>query len=782
MKPQNFHDLFLEISKRKNTDILFFEETKYRCIPWDISTFIHSVDIFRSYFKQNKIPTKSKIITCLPNNPKYVALFFACALEGVIIVPIDVQSQEDFIHNISKEITPHIYIGKSLQETISGCLCLAISDIEDSVRYNEQHPNINRFESCFEIVYTSGSTSKPKGVILTQENIFSNINSVIETKVIAKNSRFISVLPLSHMFEQTAGLFVPLVLGATIYYPYLKDPKHLISFSIDKEITSVVATPAFFALLYKESLNKESLIHKNCFKDFISGGAPLSENLKNYWETYGVHICEGYGMTEASPIITFNDSIFTDRGVGRPLPGLDIKIAESDNEILIKGPNISTGYFTKEGESNENIIDGWFKTGDLGYLDREGNLHITGRKKNMLVTQAGVKIHPEDIEKILLNNKNIRDVIVTLNDKQEYLIAIVLPIQGKKLEESTLKQEANTLLNDFQKIFEIHIWDLDDFVRLSNGKINRKGTIERYNKIKEGNNIQSDTKKITSLEEIINSITQIPIPLISDSSLLAYDLHIDSIKRLELISKLEQVYFVSLNESDIDHTTTVSRLRTLLSTKTKSLPIKTSYWQINPLSKYVRYLWLTFLTFILSYFEKIHIHQIEKLPDCPVIFIANHSSHLDGPTLLRALLPKRKKIVIIVAKDYFFKNSISSFLIRLCFNAIPVDRQGSIENSIKTIGSYIDKDYSVIIFPEGTRSTDGSLQDFKSGIGYIAKEMRIPVVPIYIQGTYTLLPKGKKLPKKGTVHLYLGKNIMFSEKETYESISKNLHTKIQELM
>lgn len=782
MKSQNFHDLFLEISKRNNEDILFFEETKYRCIPWNPSTFLQSVDIFRSYFRLQELPVQSKIITCLPNSPRYVAIFFACALEGLVIVPVDVQSQEDFIHIISEEITPHIYIGKPLQEPISNCICLTISDIEDSQQNYKQFTETNRFESFFEIVYTSGSTSKPKGVILTQENIFSNINSIIETKVIAKNSRFISILPLSHMFEQTAGLFVPLVLGSTIYYPYLKDPKHLITFSIEKKITSIVATPAFFGLLYKESLNKESLIHKNCFRDFISGGAPLPEKLKDYWETCGIHICEGYGMTEASPIITFNDSNFTDRGVGKPLPGLDIKIAENDSEILVKGPSITTGYFNKKEETDETIIDGWLRTGDIGHVDARGNLHITGRKKNMLVTQAGVKIHPEDIEKILLKNKNIHDVIVTLNDKQEYLVAIVLPVQGKQIDENSIKQEVNIDLNDFQKIFEVYVWSLGDFIRLSNGKINRNATIANYYKKIGGEDVQHVTKKSTSLEEVLSSITQTPTSLISDSKLLAYDLHIDSIKRLELISKLEQIYFVSLNESDIDHTTTVSHLRTLLNTKSKSLPMVISYWQINPLSRYIRSLFFTIITLALSYIEKIHIHQAEHLPQQPVIFIANHSSHLDGPTLLRALLPKKEKIVIVVAKDYFFKNSISSFLIRLCFNALPLDRQGSVENSIKTIGSYVDKGYSVIIFPEGTRSPDGSLQEFKAGIGYIAKEMRTPVVPMYIQGTYALLPKGKKLPKKGAVHLYFGKNILFSEKESYESISNKLHTKIQELM
>lgn len=788
MQSFDFKILLRKIMSANATQILFYEQTRYRIIPWTVQDFSDRLEQARGFLKENKFKQGSKLILCLPNSPWYCILLFVCAVDDYVIIPLDTQSTEEFINKIINETKAEIYIGKDFIEKNPLCTHFTIPDIEN-FHINQKEGIFNSIkQSLFEIVYTSGSTGEPKGVMLSEENICADIHGVFSMIEIPKNSCLLSLLPLSHMFEQTAGLFVPLYFGAKIFYPYKKDPDSIIFIINNYKITDIVATPAFFTSLK----NKLSISYPNVWvrisilkfktklRRFVSGGAPLPPLTKLFWVKNGINFWEGYGMTEASPIITFNQTNKIGNGVGIALKDQEIKIAP-DGEIRVRGENISKGYFNN-AEATKNIIeDGWLATGDIGYLDSKGYLYITGRKKNMLVTQAGVKIFPEDIEKLILQHEHIQDVIVTLDIGEQYLIATIISTNNDLVDKNKIKDKVNMSLNSFQQILKVNSWQGQDFPRLSNGKINRNQCKKILQDTTNRNGTLLFKTSQTTIEEIVAHIVDMEVKEIQDNKKLSYDLHLDSIKRLELISALEQKYNISINESDIRLETTVLDLKKLVKNPKKLKENISTGWQIGILPRIIRFIFQQILFLLLNSFEKISIDSTTQFSKKPMIFTANHSSHLDGPTFLKAISKTNKKIVIIVAKDYFFEKPFLGFLMRLFFNAIPIDRDGAIEKTLYSLGAYIDKGYSILIFPEGTRSTDGKITKFKQGIGFIIKEMQLPVVPIKIKGTYELLPKGAHFPRKGLVTIVVGKLITFSRKDSSVEISESLERIIKVL-
>jgi long-chain acyl-CoA synthetase len=323
------------------------------------------------------------------------------------------------------------------------------------------------------IIYTSGTTGEPKGVILTHKNIISNVNAALEIFPITKDDIFLSFLPLCHIFERMAGYYTAFAAGCTIYYAEsiekvatnLHEAKPTLMTSVPRlferiqsrilknvESQSVTKQKIFYwaleigrqfvAAKKKGSVPlvlsaKHKIADKLVFKKlrertggrlrfFISGGAALSKELGEFFESAGIQIVEGYGLTESSPVIAANRPDDYKFGtVGKPLPGVEVKIA-SDGEILARGPNIMKGYYKKTKETEETVIDGWLHTGDIGVFDSEGFLMITDRKKHLFKTSAGKYIAPTPIENIFLSSKYI-DQFVLIGDRRMFLSALIVP-------------------------------------------------------------------------------------------------------------------------------------------------------------------------------------------------------------------------------------------------------------------------------------------------------------------------------------------------------------------
>ena len=349
------------------------------------------------------------------------------------------------------------------------------------------------------LIYTSGTTGTPKGVMLTHGNLVSNIQATYRAQKFTDHEVFLSFLPLSHVFERMTGHFSAFGIGAKTYYAEsiesvadnMKEAKPSILVSVPrlyekihaKIISGVENAPALRRCIFNWSLSvgrKASLLKYNNqnlsaglkikyalakklvfnkvktrfggnIRSFISGGAPLSKELAEFFYSLNLLILEGYGLTETSPIISCNrEDSYRFGSVGQPLDNVEIKIAD-DGEILCKGPNVMQGYFNKEKETKEAIdLDGWFHTGDIGEIDSQGFLKITDRKKSIIVTSGGKNIAPAPIENSILNSVYVEQCIV-IGDKRNFVSCLIVP--NFESLEGFLKKE-NIELSSSQAIIE----------------------------------------------------------------------------------------------------------------------------------------------------------------------------------------------------------------------------------------------------------------------------------------------------------------------------------------
>lgn len=361
------------------------------------------------------------------------------------------------------------------------------------------------------IIYTSGTTGKPKGAVLTHKNFLSNAEAVNKVVPVKETDIFLSFLPLSHVLERLAGHYMPLCFGATI--AYAESTKQLPQNLKEVKPTILIAVPRIFEKFHDavwDKVNSSSKFQKNFFlwalkqkkgtlaykagdllvfqkirrqmggrlRLTISGGASLNENIGKFFSKIGITILEGYGLTETSPVIAVNRENETRFGtVGRAIPGVEVKISET-KQILVKGPNVFGGYFNDKKQTKECFDkQGWFYTGDLGFVDAQGCLTIIGRKKEMIVTSGGKNIWPEKIENLLNDDKFISQSMV-IGAKKKFVSALIVP----DWQEVEIYMKKNKLpLKEHQKLAnDPRI--LAVFQERMNKKINPK--LNEYEKIK----------------------------------------------------------------------------------------------------------------------------------------------------------------------------------------------------------------------------------------------------------------------------------------------------------
>ena len=388
-----------------------------------------------------------------------------------------------------------------------------------------------------EIVFTSGTTSSPKGVALNHENIVSNVMSAQNVLPGQKPRRFLSVLPLSHMFEQTCGLFLPMYLGMTIYYQVGQKPIHIKEAIRRNKINVMIVVPKLLDLLIKgieaevkrkgkwrvwKALTslaqylpfkwRRYLFHEihsalgGSLEIFFAGGASLPEKMSCLWNRMGVHLIEGYGATECSPIITVSaDKNHVSGSAGQTLPGIKISIGD-EQEICVKGKNVMNGYWCDESATNAVFTaDGWYRTGDKGSIDSDGNVFIQGRINNTIALPRGLNIFPEDIETVLNTQKDILDsVVLGITDHKNDVVLTAIVIQ-KNVDEiepindvvSDAISNANAKLPPHQRVVDFQIWKGDKFPKTSLGKIKRgeiKNNIMKKESDESSSNSSRDSK------------------------------------------------------------------------------------------------------------------------------------------------------------------------------------------------------------------------------------------------------------------------------------------------
>ncbi len=746
------------------------------------------------------------VLLLAPNSPYWLCVFWGTLLRGAVMVPLNVQSTAEIIKKIAdqtgaKVFFKHLYFK---QEIPAGLKTYDVELIkEDTAGLDSsgfEKPEV-KDDDIAEIMYTSGTTGDPKGVILTHANISSNLEAMLKAIPISGDDRFLSILPLGHVFEQLAGFLIPFASTAQIAYAH--SPTAITELLAEHRITKMVAVPEFLRIMMAKikarvprlmfALGKAapsktlrrlifSPVHKKlggALDTVASGGSFLDPELEKDWEAMGIDLLQGYGLTETSPVISTNSYESRKIGsVGKILPDVEVKIA-SDGEIFAKGPNVFQGYFKNPAKTKEAFTaDGWFKTGDIGEFDKDGFLFIRGRKKYLIKGPEAQNVYPEDIEIELNKIPGVKDSCVVGLGKppgRMEIHAALLLEESAKMPPEKIIEEANKYLASYQQISTWSLWPKDDFPRSATRKV-KKDEVMKWLESEPVLALERvETAAPTVLVNLLAEITGAGVEKIGLGTKIVPELGLDSLLRIELVSRIEQRLGAAVEESRITPETTVADLEQMIKTAgpvSGKLRFKT--W---PLAEGVSLLrsvaqWLLFL--FAKGFVELRVEGEENLKglSLPVVFMPNHISNLDSIVILMAMPAKiRKQVALAAAKDLFYKKlRLFSRPLEFLFNIFPFPRKEyeDIKFGLDYMGRLLDRGWSVVVHPEGRISPSSKLQPLKRGAGLIAVEMGASVVPVKITGTHDIWPREKILPqKRGAVVVRFGKPVKFSRQDSY---------------
>ncbi|MEJ1934159.1 1-acyl-sn-glycerol-3-phosphate acyltransferase, partial [Nostoc sp. NIES-2111] len=526
---------------------------------------------------------------------------------------------------------------------------------------------------------------------------------------------------------------------------------------------------------------------------FLCGGATLPRETMEGWEAFGIRIVEGYGSTECSPVITSNT--YAERlpgSAGRAVAGMEVRLSP-EGELLARGPSVARGYW-RDPENTAKAFDpdGWFHTGDIATVDPTGRVTIQARLSDRIALASGIKVFPPEIETVLLQQPEVRDCAVVglaSPDGAEQVHAAVVPAAGASEEAvAAAVRRANAMLSSHLHIAGLTVWP-GDFPRTALGKIRRRDVAGIL------------SGRIGSMPESGRAVTSPPQAVTGMAAILAHlgldpsrepdpsrEVMLDSLGRVELATLVEQALGLELDEDQLARADTVGQLLTLLQDGgSQSTRMTFPEWSVSSPVRAIRAALqegglFTLHRLIARPFRVEHAERLSSL-EGPVLFIANHSSHVDTVSILRAL-PRhlRRRVAVAAAADYFFASGPRSLGSALVLNAFPFSRSGQVRASLRRCGELVDGGWSILIYPEGTRSTDGSLLPFKSGIGLLASGLSIPVVPLAVTGGLRILPKGSSWPRSGPVTVRVGRPLHIDPDADSAAIAAILQAEVAALM
>jgi long-chain acyl-CoA synthetase len=769
------------------------------------------------------------------NSANWLACFWAILLRGAIAVPMDTAASPDFVHRIIQEAEIKLILHDRNQPQFPQSPPSLVLDEFQNRRQNSS-PQANAPSNLGEnstrstiaqILFTSGTTSEPRGVVLTHGNFLANLEP-LEAGIEPYRKyerwfhplRFVSLVPLSHVFGQFMTLFIPPLLGATVVFENSPQPHEILRIIHRERATALIAVPRmldalrtsleqdinargwreWFTQAYAASTNEPFLRRVWRFRRlrrrlgwkfwaFISGGAALSASTEEFFKRIGYAVVQGYGMTETASLISLNHPFRTAQGsVGQILPGREFRLA-SDGEIQVRGENVSPGYFEKgtiHSRASEN--GGWLTTGDLGELDAAGNLIFRGRKKNTIVTGAGLNIYPEDLEAALLRQANVRDVVViplgssdqdTHNAEPCAVLLMATTIHDSRNDAAqTAIDAANSTLAEYQRIRSWLLWTDPDFPRTSTGKPRLALIAARAHKLLQSS---PDANK-----------TKLPVSNQATVSLLGPDHHLSatnlrdmsSLDRVELLSTLEHSYQIELNETQFASAQTVADLEKLIAQPgaQRSDYIYPRWTQRTPtrLFRLFIYYALTWpATLFLAHPRIVGKNNLAQRQG-PVLFVSNHITRRADIGLILFSLPSRFRHNLATAmggetlrefrnppREWFFAKrwlfQSAYFLVVSLFNVFPLPQLSGFRESFRFAGEAVDRGYSLLVFPEGIvndRSTPDMVA-FQPGIGLLAQNLQIPIVPLRLDGVWQMKQQHRRLARLNELTVHIGTPITF---------------------
>jgi long-chain acyl-CoA synthetase len=749
------------------------------------------------------------------NRPEWGIALLAVAYRGGVAIPLDVRHTVDFGRKIATQTQPTIVIASRQTEASARQLGLPIVWLEtlpDLARRADPLPPapVDR-DTLAEIVFTSGTTGEPKGAMLTHGNLMASATSMTKVLPFGETDRLLSVLPLSHLYEQVLGFIGPLIKGASIVYPVSRQPAVLIRTFRDYRVSILLIVPqglrlldaaierkvdqggqrSRFELLHRLAARSPRRIRRLLFRPVLAefggrlhtigvGASALEVEIANKWQNMGVQILQGYGATEMGPVVSFTRPERNIVGtVGEPIPGVEVRIAD-DGEILARGPGRFAGYWQNPEATAAAIdADGWYHTGDLGAFTPEGMLTFRGRKKDMLALPDGQKVYHEDVEAILREDERLRDATVVGWPLGPGLRVHAVLLTDDPASAEDVVQAANARLAPHQQIRGATVWPDPDLPRTHTLKVRKPDVLARLAELDQPGTAQlpaaaskvdhkTADAPVDPIIGIVASVAGLDPAAVSRTARLSSDLDLDSLRRVELLGVIEEELGIFVNDDALEPDATVHDLVALVEAARGSKRGHGSWrW---PLSPAVRALGLSFQVLLMypfiSLFYRVRTTGLERLAhvEGPVLFTPNHCLHLDNAIILSRLpLGVRWKLSVAAAADTIYDNKVQGVLASVIANAFPLQREGGVRKSLEMLGERLDKGYNVLIYPEGRLTVGGPLQPFKPGAGLIAVEGATPIVPVKVRINEMSIIDRRRFPSRirGDVEFVVGDPIWF---------------------
>ena len=813
----------------------------YRWERWSYRRVVETAYQFARELQARNIGQGDAVLLWSANCAEWVAAFLGCALRGVIAVPLDDAATADFARRVSAKVRTKLVLCSRERagefggiaaidpRELAACVARHLTDRFRPVAIQPSDP--------LEIVFTSGTTAEPKGVVLSHANVVANI-APLETEIrkylkyerLVHPIRFLNLLPLSHVFGQFLGIFLPALMGGTVVFGQTLNPAEVMATIRRERVSVLVAVPRMidslkqkikreveergqqesFARRYGEAEREHFLrrwwtfrhVHRQFgwkFWAMISGGAALERETEEFWHRLGYAVIQGYGLTETTSLISLNHPFRTSRGsIGKVLSGREIKLAE-DGEILVRGSGVASGYWNSGDVKPVAGEQGWYPTGDLGALDKQGNLYFRGRKKEVIVTPAGMNVYPEDLELSLRGQKEVRDcVVIGLERGGNAEPCAVVILRDRNPDAAAVVARANETLAEYQRMHSWFVWPEEDFPRTSTGKPRRNVIGEAVKADLGGQTVASAA---SPLSELLTRIAgRVPQTLTSDADLES-GLGLSSLERVELLGALEDRYQVDLSETKFASAATVGDLERLLQGEGRErrefhYPRWALRWPVTWVRLAAHYLLVRPAVMLLGWPRVIGKDNLRGIRG-PVLVISNHVADVDVGFIHTALPPRiRHQLATATggealealrspAPDRWWIGRIYDRLQWILgvalLNLFPLPRQSGFRKSFAYAGEAVDRGYSVLVFPEGRHTEDGKLRPFRAGIGLLVNNLRIPIVPMRIDGLFEVKQAGKKYAAPGKIQLWIGKPVEFAPDRDPEEIAGELQGMVEKL-
>jgi long-chain acyl-CoA synthetase len=861
--PESLAEFFDQHYRAHRSERAFRQRRGYRTESFTYGKVLDMARAFARTLDARGVVKGDRVMLWAPNSAPWVAAFVGCAMRGVVVVPMDDAASPDFAIRVFQHVDARFLAASSRHLRECADRAMATFNLEELPKSDINGPaaplDLTR-NDILQIVFTSGTTADPKGVVITHGNVLANIapleremRGYMKYERLVHPLRFLNLLPLSHVFGQFLGMFLPPPLGATVIFQEELKPSEIVNTIRRERVSVLVSVPRVLQSLKQkierdlddrgetEKFRQRFLNSKDqhflrrwwTFRDIrrefgwkfwalISGGAALDSETEEFWGRLGYAAIQGYGLTETTSLISVNHPFKLGKGsIGKVLPGREVKLAD-DGEILVRGAGVAAGYWS--GADTQTVADdqGWYRTGDIGALDESGNLYFKGRKKEVIVTPAGMNVYPDDLEAALRSQPDAKDCVVVGIERggNAEPCAVVILRGAAKIENVVAR--ANDELAEYQRMHLWVEWPEEDFPRTNTQKPRRnliQGVAQRQLSVQtpllaqraretlrlrsgqEWGTQVSSALGLDQLAELIARVSGRAAPALRDDATLDSDLGLGSLDRVELLSAIEDRYQVDLSETRFNRVKTVGDLERMLRgdaapTAGYHYPAWALRWPVLWLRLLAHYLLMRPAILLLGW-PRVVGHEHLRAVNGPLLVISNHIGDIDPGFILTAL-PARFRHRLAIAtggealealrtptrdRNFFLRiyDRMQWILGVSLLNLFPLPREAGFRRSFAYAGEAVDCGYSVLVFPEGRHTQDGKMLPFRAGIGLLAQNLGVPVLPMRIDGLFEYKNAGKKFAPPWKISVRIGEPMKFAPGVNAEEIAAQLHRAVAEL-